>query len=636
MKSTKGLLHRINDPSISGDERARLRCEFAKYYEQLWNFTAAREALGDLWSRVGERPNLEDLREEIKGEVLLRAGALTGWIGSLRQIEGAQEIAKNLITESITIFESLNLPAQISEAQIDLAYCYWRQGAFDEARVLLQEALTKPVDLEKDVRALGILRCAIVEESAKRLHDCLHICTDNAPFFQTLSNTALKGKFHNEFGMVLKDLGIAEQRQDYVDRALIEFAAAGVYFENANLSRHQACVENNLGFLFGTIHKFAEAHEHLDRAQALFTRLGDKVHNAQVDETRARVMIEEGQFSKAEKLVSGAVRILEEGGEQSLLAEALTTQGIVLARLRKYLQAHETLNRAAEVAEQAGDVESAGLALVTLVEQLGHRLSNEQLCVAIERAGTLLESSRDFATVRRLERVDRQALFLTNAHPGPPDWSTFDLEQVQQRNECRYVELALKESQGSITKAADLLGLPGHQSVNFILNNRCRHLLNLRTPIKPRRRRIIPSDTADNRADRIDPKGTTPAKILHVEDSEIVAGMAKEVLENHGWQVETCADGNAALEKISSEAHYDLLLIDYDLPGVNGLELVHRARKLPHRSRTPIVVLSATPVAAGAREAGADVFLEKPRDVSLLVETIARLLGEGEQEGEEG
>jgi hypothetical protein len=40
--------------------------------------------------------------------------------------------------------------------------------------------------------------------------------------FESLSNTTLKGKFHNEFGMVLKDLGVAEQRQDYVDRALIE------------------------------------------------------------------------------------------------------------------------------------------------------------------------------------------------------------------------------------------------------------------------------------------------------------------------------------------------------------------------------------------------------------------------------
>ena len=91
--------------------------------------------------------------------------------------------------------------------------------------------------------------------------------------------------------------------------------------------------------------------------------------------------------------------------------------------------------------------------------------------------------------------------------------------------------------------------------------------------------------------------------------------------------------GNTALEKISGDADYDVLLFDYDLPGVNGLELVRRARKLPHRLQTPIVVLSATPVESEAREAGADVFLQKPRGVSLLVEKINRLLEKSEQDG---
>src|SRR6185295_13756710 len=104
-------------------------------------------------------------------------------------------------------------------------------------------------------------------------------------FFEGLTNNVLKGKFHHLYGTALKNLGIAEQRQDYIDQALIEYAAASFYFEEAGLSRHQACVENNLGFLFGTIEKFNEAHDHLDRAQALFTTLKDKVHLAQVDET---------------------------------------------------------------------------------------------------------------------------------------------------------------------------------------------------------------------------------------------------------------------------------------------------------------------------------------------------------------
>lgn len=126
--------------------------------------------------------------------------------------------------------------------------------------------------------------------------------------------------------------------------------------------------------------------------------------------------------------------------------------------------------------------------------------------------------------------------------------------------------------------------------------------------------------------------GNVRVTVLHVEDHDIVARMAKEMLESEGWEVETCSDGNAALEKICGPAHYDVLLLDYDLPGVNGLELVSRARKVVHRARTPIVVLSATPIGLAARRAGADVFLQKPQDVTALVETVDRLLGAPKQD----
>jgi CheY-like chemotaxis protein len=116
--------------------------------------------------------------------------------------------------------------------------------------------------------------------------------------------------------------------------------------------------------------------------------------------------------------------------------------------------------------------------------------------------------------------------------------------------------------------------------------------------------------------------------ILHVEDDAIVASVAKEILEAQGWRVQTCADGNAALEKISGDDQYDLLLVDPDLPGVNGLELINHARELDHRCDTPMVVLAAGPVEAEAREAGADVFLRKPKDIGLLAETINRLVSE--------
>jgi CheY-like chemotaxis protein len=117
--------------------------------------------------------------------------------------------------------------------------------------------------------------------------------------------------------------------------------------------------------------------------------------------------------------------------------------------------------------------------------------------------------------------------------------------------------------------------------------------------------------------------------ILYAEDYGLLLHYVKELLEEQGWHVETCANGLSALERIEGDNDYDLLVLDNSLPGMSGLELVRRARSLPHRTRTPIIMLSASDVALAANRAGVNVFLKKPDEVDALIEIIRRLLGEG-------
>ncbi|SRR5258708_39908569 len=98
----------------------------------------------------------------------------------------------------------------------------------------------------------------------------------------------------------------------------------------------------------------------------LMTRLKDNVHLAQVDEPRARVLLAEGRIAEAEKTARAAVRGLEKGDELSLLAEALTTHGIALARLNHSAQAQAALDRAIKVAERSGDFPLAMFPLAML------------------------------------------------------------------------------------------------------------------------------------------------------------------------------------------------------------------------------------------------------------------------------
>src|SRR5207253_8367841 len=123
-----------------------------------------------------------------------------------------------------------------------------------------------------------------------------------------------------------------------------------------------ARVENNLGYLFFTIGRYKDAHSHLDRARHLFFELRDVGTVAQVDETRARTLLAEGRLTEAERVVRSAVKTLERGGQQAVLAEELTTHGVSLARLCNYRRAKVLLERAVEIARTAGDLEGAGRA----------------------------------------------------------------------------------------------------------------------------------------------------------------------------------------------------------------------------------------------------------------------------------
>src|SRR5207244_1451387 len=113
------------------------------------------------------------------------------------------------------------------------------------------------------------------------------------PLVNSSDDQLLKGAFHSECATVFRRLAAPENREDYLDRALIEYAAASFHYEQAGNERYQATVENNLGYLYFTIDRYKEAHKHLDRARTLFTNLGDVGAMARVDDTRARVFLAE-------------------------------------------------------------------------------------------------------------------------------------------------------------------------------------------------------------------------------------------------------------------------------------------------------------------------------------------------------
>jgi two-component system cell cycle response regulator DivK len=564
----------------------------------------------------------------------MRIGALAGWLDSTQQATRGQEKAKNLITQSIEIFELLGDVEKLAEAHADLALCHWREGSLDEARIRLADALDLANSLNQndDLRATILIRSGIVEMGGQRLNDALRISNSAAGLVEQSADEALKGTFHHFLATLYNRMGTAENRLDYVDRALIEYAAAGFHFEQAGHVRFQGCVENNLGFVFFQLDRFADAHRHLARAERLFIERDDQLHIAQITETRARTFLAEGRLQEADRAVRAAIKTLSRGGEQALLAEAVTTRGLISARMGNYSRSKSLLERAIEIAATAGDLESAGRAKLCIIEELADQIPSAELASIYESAAELLHGSQDLSAGRRLIACARRVIDILESDqpseyvcPEDHSWEGFSFQQEVLKNERALISRALRDAGGALTVAARLLGFKHHQSLASLINTRHQDLLKTRSAV--RQRRGSKARRANGKFNSRQPRpAASQLCILYIQNDPQVGQRVKEMFAPDEWFVETCNDGNSALKRLSGNDRYDLVVIEKDLSGFNGVDLVKSARKLTHRRRTPVIMISPSDCETEAWRAGVDAFLRRPEQIDDLMSTIDRLL----------
>jgi tetratricopeptide (TPR) repeat protein len=448
-------------------------------------YEAAKNALSGFWDRIGERPRIEGLAPVDQAELLLRVGALSGWLGSTAQVAGAQQFAKDLITEGMRSFEALGYTEKVAEAQTDLAVCYWREGAMDEARVWFQTALSLSTDPTNQLRSL--VNSTTVEVSTNHLNDALALLTRAASLLDRIDDAASLGRFYMQRGIVFYRLGGAEN----LDRSLIDYAAACVHFEKANHKRYFARAQTNIGVTLLGLRRYDEALQSLEDARQTFAELGDVGTAAQVNETRARVYLAKKDYASAEKIALASAAVLERGGEQSLLVETLQTLGMAQARQKRYQPALATLKRAAEVADTAGDPESSGRAYLAILEELHAILPSAEVSDLYAEADRRLGEDLSHDTMNRLRACAR----LLNAGAVAMPTAAAALVRTSFEDEVRKCEStlireALDEADGSVTRAAKILGLT-HQGLCYIINHRHKNLLNARAPIRVRRKSVM-------------------------------------------------------------------------------------------------------------------------------------------------
>jgi signal transduction histidine kinase/FixJ family two-component response regulator len=391
---------RVNLAPATLSEQVLEACSNAREKLELGDYDAGCAALQPWWA-IGEWPKQAGLSQLAAAELLLTAGTLSGWVSSTRHVEGGQSCAERLLSGAVAMFDHLGETARSGECRAELGYCYYRQGLFDLARNSLRSSLEDLTDRDTELKGIALVRLATLERHASRLHDAVKLLNEADRLTNYLSPWTM-GRFHLEFATTLKDLGIAESRSEYFDRALDHYRDAFLHFEGIGNHRYTAIVENNHGYLLSALRRFEEAQHHLERARKLFEELGDQVRRAQVDETLAQLYLASEQYGLAERSVTRAVETMETTGEEALLSEALTTHGLVLCKLGRRHEAKPILHRARRVAERCGDYEGAGRSLLILIEEMCDQLGEDERQEIAAQASQLLANSQHASTAERL------------------------------------------------------------------------------------------------------------------------------------------------------------------------------------------------------------------------------------------
>jgi DNA-binding NtrC family response regulator len=117
--------------------------------------------------------------------------------------------------------------------------------------------------------------------------------------------------------------------------------------------------------------------------------------------------------------------------------------------------------------------------------------------------------------------------------------------------------------------------------------------------------------------------------IVVVDDDPLIMRLCVEVLEQYGHMVNGFTRGEDALIKLANQPT-DLLVVDYTMPGLNGFEVIHRARRLCPDLRIVMITGDGTREIIGeAMQAGVNSFMLKPFTPDELSKAVASALGEG-------
>jgi CheY-like chemotaxis protein len=125
--------------------------------------------------------------------------------------------------------------------------------------------------------------------------------------------------------------------------------------------------------------------------------------------------------------------------------------------------------------------------------------------------------------------------------------------------------------------------------------------------------------------------GSMAWRVLVADDDPEICTLIKTILSKGPYEVTLCNDAESALVHIQQDKRFDILISDFMLPGISGIELITQVRQNDLTARIPIVMISGHSnyaMDARAKAAGANAFLNKPFSLKQLRATVQTLLSD--------
>lgn len=402
---------------------------------------------------------VNEARQMLSGDAdadgLLARGVVTYWLARVGS-EYTYEAAKDLLSQASRLFLERGDVERSHLTDIWLGLCYWLQGQFPEAFILLNKSAES---CDPNVRFMALVNISVLQTEYSRWSFSLATLATAQPLFDLQENYSWRGKFFQQRGLSYKQAYEETRDKNYLDRALTDYEAASDHYETAGNSRSEAAIMNNVANLYRVDGQLQRARNSADRAITLYERLGDRSHLAHAKDTKALILLDSGEPMRAKKYAEQSIALLRKFDPAWVTIPLVTLARINFA-LGLTTVARKGFEEAICIAEGSGNPKRAAEIYLDLAETMAGSLSIE----AVARVFSRIEELAPNRVISIAHRVLESA-------STPEVHSLHDLKTAKKKDEHEIILRALESEKGSVTRAAKKLGKT-HGGLTHIIKTR--------------------------------------------------------------------------------------------------------------------------------------------------------------------